>query len=125
MFVLPIVEVAQDILIFGEICLEYYVHQEFQGGFAIAREFLKVVVCMIVRDKSHDSNSFPELFPQYSLFNYVLYCFESVTYPAFFVAHHKAVMSSLTTMIDFTAAAIFFSQFLHALINNLREDGIH
>ena len=30
----------------------------------IAREFLKViVVCMIVRDEPHDSDSFSELFP--------------------------------------------------------------
>ena len=29
----------------------------------IAREFLKVIVCMIERDEPHDSDSFPELFP--------------------------------------------------------------
>ena len=29
----------------------------------IAREFLKVIDCMFVRDESHDSDSFPELFP--------------------------------------------------------------
>ena len=33
-------------------------------------------------------------------------------------------MSSLARMIDFTATALFLSQFLHSLINNLREDGI-
>ena len=92
----------------------------------IAREFLKViVVCMIVRDEPHDSDSFPELFPYYSLFNYVFYCLESVIYPAFFFAHHKAFVSSLARMIDFTATALFLSQFLYALINSLREDGIH
>ena len=47
---------------------ELQVHQEFQGGFVIAREFLKVIDCMFVRDEPHDSDSFSELFPQYSLF---------------------------------------------------------
>ena len=57
MFFLSVVEVAQHILIFGDAC------PEFQGGFVITREFLKVFDCMFVRDESHDSDSFPELFP--------------------------------------------------------------
>ena len=122
---MPVVEVAQNVLVFGQVCFELQVHQEFQGGFVIAREFLKVIVCMIVRDEPHDSDSFPELFPQYSLFNYVFYCFEPVSYPPFFLAHHKAFVSSLTRVIDFTSTALFLSQFLHSLVNNLREDGIH
>ena len=125
MFVFPVVDVAQNVLVFGQVCFELQVHQEFQGGFVIAREFLKVIVCMIVRDEPHDSDSFPELFPQYSLVNYVFYCFEPVTYPPFFFAHHKAFVSSLTRVIDFTSTALFLSQFLHSMINNLREDGIH
>ena len=91
----------------------------------IAREFLKVTGCMFVRDEPHDSNSFSELFPQYSLFNGVFYSFEPVTYPSFFVAHHKAFVPSLTGMIDFTSTALFLSQFVHALIHDLRKDGIH
>ena len=124
-FVLPVVEVAQDVLEFGEVCFELQAHQEFQGSFVIAREFLKVIDCMFVSDEPHDLNSFSELFPQYSLFNDMLYCFEPVSYPSFFFAHHKAFVPSLTGVIDFTSAALFLSQFLHPLINDLREDGIH
>ena len=76
MFVLPVVEVAQNVLVFGKVCFELQVHQDFQGGFVIAREFLKVIDCMFVRDEPHDSDSFSELFPQYSLFNDMFYCLE-------------------------------------------------
>ena len=75
-----------------------------------------MIACMIVRNELHDANSFSELSPQYSLFKYVLYCLEFVSYPSFF-RHHKAIMSSLTRMIDFTPAAFFLSQFLHLKIN--------
>ena len=118
MFVLPVVEVAQDVLVFGEVCFELQLHQEFQGGFVIAREFLKMIDCMFVREEPHDSNSFSVLFPQYSLFNDVFYCFEPVSYPSFFFAHRKAFVPSLT-VVDFTSAALFLSQFLHSLINDL------
>ena len=118
-------EVAQNVLVFGKVFFELQAHQEFQGDFVIAREFLKVIDCMFVRDEPHDSDSFSELFPQYSLFNYMIYCFEPVSYPSFFFAHHKAFVPSLTGVIDFTSAALFLLQFLHPLINDLRGDGIH
>ena len=91
----------------------------------IAREFLNVIDCMFVRDEPHDSDSFSELFPQYSLFNDMFYCFEPVSYPSFFFAHHEAFVPSLAGVVDFTSTALFLSQFLHSKINNLREDGIH
>ena len=116
MFVFSVVEGPQNVLVFGHVFFELQAHQEFQGDFVIAREFLKVFDCMLVTDESHDSDSFPELFPQYSLFNYVFYCFKPVTYPPFFFAHHKAFVSSLTRVIDFIPTALFLSQFLHSMI---------
>ena len=117
MFVLPVVEVAQNVLVFGKVCFELQVHQKFQGGFVIAREFLKVIDCMFVRDEPHDSDSFSELFSQYSLFNDMFYCHQPVSYPSFFFAHHKAFVPSLTGVINFFTSA--------ALFNDLRENGIH
>ena len=63
--------------------------------------------CVLVRNEFYDANSFPELFPYYSLLKYVIDCFEAVVYPSFFFGHHKAIMSPLTRMIDFASAALF------------------
>ena len=121
-FFLPVVEVAQNVLIFGEVCFK-----SLRSSRVASRslEFLKVIAYMIVRDELHDANSFPELFPQYSLFKYMFYCLESLSYPSFYFGHHQAIMSSLTRMIDLTPAAFFLSQFQHLKINDLREDSIH
>ena len=78
-----------------------------------------------MRNEFHDTMSFRELFPYYSVFEYVFYGFEAVSDPSFFVAPHDTIVSSLTRIIDFASATLFCSQFLYVTVNEFRKDSIH